>query len=304
MWLVATTVFIALRSIPGGPVQSVLGPLATEEMIADVEQRLGVDQPLHIQYIDWMTDLLVLDFGRSLTSGETVNTLIIQAAPKTGSIAFMSVIIGLGIAIPTGIISATRKNEPVDYVATTVAFWGLSMPAFFVGILLALIFGVQLGMFPVFGYESLTKEGFVPWLRSILLPSIAVGTPYAAIVMRMLRSSILDVKNKDYMRTAQAKGVSNRIRLYKHGLQNAFIPVITIAGIQLALILTGSVTTEIVFGIQGFGRLLVNSMLDRDYTLIQGIILVVAFIMVSVNIIVDISYAYLNPQIKYDGDES
>ena len=177
------------------------------------------------------------------------------------------------------------------------------MPAFCVGLLLAVVFGVWLGWFPVVGYTPLS-EGVIPWLRGIILPSIAVGLPYAAGVTRMMRSSLIETLNKQYMRTAVAKGVTSRTRLYKHALQNALIPVVTIAGIQLALILGGSVTVEIVFGIQGLGRVLVNSILERNYPVTQMTILLVAGIFVFMNLLVDIMYTAIDPRIRYGGEEA
>jgi peptide/nickel transport system permease protein len=301
MWLVATTVFFGLRLIPGGPVYAMLGQEATPESVAALRRQLGLDEPLYVQYLDWMADLLVLDFGTGVVSGEAVTTLIVDAAPKTVSIAAVAIVVGLAVAIPSGIVSATRKHEPLDYVATVAAFLGLSMPAFFVGILLALVFGVWFDLLPVFGYTPIS-EGFVPWFQSVFLPGIAVGLPYAAIVMRMMRSSLLEVMNQQYMRTAMAKGVGSRTRLYKHALQNAMIPVVTVAGIQLALVLVGSVTVEIVFGIQGLGQLLVNSILDRNYPVTQAVILVVAGVMVFTNLLVDLTYTVIDPRIGYGGE--
>ena len=302
MWLVATTVFVGLRLIPGGPVQAMLGQEATPEAVQAIREQLGLNDPFHVQYVEWMLDLVMLDLGKSITSGQQVTTLIAEAAPKTLSIGVLAIIIGLAVAIPTGIISATRKQEPLDYAATVTAFMGLSMPAFFVGILLALVFGVWFNLLPVFGYTPLSA-GVVPWFKSIILPAIAVGLPYAAIVMRMMRSSLLEVQGQQYMRTARAKGVGGRVRLFKHALQNALIPVVTVAGIQLALILVGSVTVEIVFGIKGLGRLLVDSMLDRNYPVTQAVILIVAGVMVFTNLLVDIAYTVIDPRIGYGGED-
>lgn len=303
LWLVATVVFFGLRAIPGGPIRAMLGPEATPEAVESLRRNLGLDQPLYMQYIDWFSSLLVGDLGQSITTGQDVTTLLIAAAPRTFSIGLIGIVVGLGLAIPTGVISATRKDQPADYIATMSAFLGLSMPAFFIGILLALIFGVWFNLLPIFGYTPLS-DGLIPWLRNILLPGIAVGLPYAAIVMRMMRSSLLEVMNEPYMQTARAKGVSSRVRLYKHALQNAMIPVVTVAGIQIALILVGSVTVEIVFGIQGLGRLLVDSILDRDYPVTQGVILIVAGIMVAMNLLVDIAYTVIDPRIRYGGEEA
>ncbi|WP_435157195.1 ABC transporter permease [Haladaptatus sp. DFWS20] len=302
MWLVATTVFFGLRLIPGGPVRTMLGQEATPQAVAALRAKLGLDRPLYMQYFDWLLDMLTLNFGQSLSTGQSVSTLVGQAAPKTLSIGVLAIIVGLGVAVPTGILSATRKGEGVDYVATVTAFLGVSMPAFFVGILLALVFGVWLNLLPVFGYTPPSK-GIRPWLESILLPGIAVGLPYAAVVMRMMRSSLLEVLNKPYIRTARAKGVSNRVMLYKHALQNAMIPVITVAGIQLALVLVGSVTVELVFGINGLGRLLVDSMLDRNYPVTQAVILIVAAVMVFTNLAVDLVYTVIDPRIGYGGSQ-
>lgn len=303
MWLVATSVFFGLRAIPGGPVRAMLGQEGTPEARRAIREQLGLNDPWYVQYGDWMTDLLVGDFGSSITSSETVTSIVSQAAPKTFSIGLVAVVVGLSIAIPAGVVSATRKREPVDYVATVVAFLGLSMPAFFVGILLALVFGVWFDLFPIVGYTPL-KEGIRPWFEHILLPGIAVGLPYGAVVMRMMRSSLLEVMDEPYMKTALAKGVRSRVRLYKHALQNAMIPVITVAGIQLALVLVGSVTVELVFGIQGLGRTLVDSMLDRNYPVTQAVILLVAAVLVFTNLAVDIAYTAIDPRIRYGGDGS
>lgn len=302
MWLVATTVFFGLRLIPGGPVRTMLGQEATPKAVAALRAKLGLNQPLYVQYFDWLKEMVTLHFGQSLSTGQPVSTLVSQAAPKTLSIAILAIVIGLGVAVPTGILSATRKGEPMDYLATVTAFLGVSMPAFFVGILLALVFGVWLNLLPVFGYTP-PSEGIRPWLESVLLPGIAVGLPYAAVVMRMMRSSLLEVLNEPYMRTARAKGVNGRVMLFKHALQNALIPVITVAGIQLALVLVGSVTVELVFGIQGLGRLLVDSMLDRNYPVTQAVILIVAAVMVFTNLAVDLVYTVIDPRIGYGGNQ-
>ncbi|MXR39987.1 ABC transporter permease subunit [Halobaculum sp. WSA2] len=303
MWMVATTVFFGLRAVPGGPVRGMLGQEATEEAVARLREDLGLDEPLAVQYVEWMTDLLVGDFGTSITSSEAVGTLVAQAVPKTLSIAAFGVTLGLLVAIPAGVIGATRRNEPADYAATIAAFLGISMPAFFVGILLAVVFGVWLGWFPVVGYTNIS-EGVVPWLRGIVLPGIAVGLPYAAGVTRMMRSSLIETLDEQYMRTARAKGVGDSVRLYKHAMQNALMPVVTIAGIQLALVLGGTVTVEIVFGIQGLGRLLVDSILERNYPVTQVAILLISGIFVFMNLLVDIAYTAIDPRVRYGGEQA
>jgi len=303
MWLVATTVFLGLRSIPGGPVRAMLGQEATPEAVASLRRELGLDEPLPVQYVDWVTGMFVGDFGTSISSGAEVSSLLAQAAPRTLSIALFGVLLGLAVSIPAGVVGATRRNQPADYAATIAAFLGISMPAFFVGILLAIVFGVWLGWFPVVGYTPLS-EGFVPWLKSITLPGVAVGLPYAAGVTRMMRSSLIETLDEQYMRTALAKGVKSDVRLYKHALQNALMPVVTIAGIQLALVLGGTVTVEIVFGVQGLGRLLVNSILERNYPVTQVTILLISGIFVFMNLIVDIAYTAIDPRVQYGGDQA
>ncbi|ERH13966.1 MAG: ABC-type dipeptide/oligopeptide/nickel transport system, permease component [halophilic archaeon J07HB67] len=302
MWLVATTVFFGLRVVPGGPVRAMLGQEATPDAVAALRTEMGLDRPLPVQYVDWMTDLVLGQFGTSITSSEQVGTLVAQALPKTLSIAAFGVVLGLLVAIPAGVVGATRRNEPADYAATMAAFLGISMPAFFVGILLAVVFGVWLGWFPTVGYTPIS-EGVGPWLGSIVLPGVAVGLPYAAGVTRMMRSSLIETLNAQYMRTARAKGVGSNVRLYKHALQNALMPVVTIAGIQLALVLGGTVTVEIVFGVKGVGRLLVNSILERNYPVTQVAILLVSGIFVFMNLIVDITYTAIDPRVGYGGEE-
>ncbi len=302
IWAVATAVFFGMHAVPGGPARQMAGDEAPQERVEVIKEDLGLNRPVHEQYFEWMMDIITLEFGQSFRTGQSISVHLASAVPPTLSIAAGGIIIGLLIAIPTGIISATRRNTKADYIATIFAFSGISLPSFFIGILLALIVGVQLGLLPVVGYTSI-NEGVWPWFQSIILPSIAVGVPYAAVVMRMLRSELLEVMGSQYMVTARAKGVNSRTRLYKHALQNAMIPVVTIAGISMAVIITGSVTVEIVFGINGLGRLLVDSMLNLDYPLVQTTIVIVAAILVATNLTVDIIYTVLDPRIQY-GDNN
>lgn len=300
IWMVATTVFFGLRALPGGPAQTMLGQRSSPERVRELRESLGLNRPLWVQYVDYLTDFLTFDFGTSVTSGKPIATIVANAGPRTLSIAMLGIVVGLSIAIPAGIISAVYKGQATDYVATVAAFLGLSMPAFFIGILLAVLFAGWLNLLPAFGYVPLS-EGVVPWFSHILLPGIAVGLPYAAVVMRMTRSSLLEVLGSPYVKTAKAKGVGPRVRLYKHAIQNALIPVVTVAGIQIALVIIGSVTVEIVFGIQGIGRVLVDSMLTRDYPVTQVLIVLTSFVLVFANLTVDIVYTFLDPRIRYGG---
>ena len=302
IWMVATTVFFGLRALPGGPAQAMLGQKATPRRVRELRQTMGLDRPLFVQYIDYLTDFLTFDFGQSYVLGKPISAIIMNAAPRTLSIAVLGVVIGLSLAIPAGIISAMYQDSIADWIATITAFLGLSMPAFFTGIMLAVVFGVWLGILPVFDYVPLS-EGVVPWFTHVILPAIAVGTPYAAVIMRMTRSSLLEVLGAQYIKTAKAKGVRPRARLYKHAIQNAMIPVITVAGIQVALIIIGSVTVELVFGINGIGRLLVDAILGLDYPLVQVVIVLTSAVLVFTNLAVDVIYTLIDPRIRYGGEQ-
>ncbi|MFC6942259.1 ABC transporter permease [Salinirubellus sp. GCM10025818] len=302
VFFVATVVFAAVRSIPGDPARLMLGGDADPEALAALQAELGLNEPVYVQYFRWLGRILSGDLGDSIRTGQSVLELLIDVAEPTLSIAGLGMAIALVIAIPTGIISAVKRYEIEDYLSTLVAFFGISMPSFWIGIVLILVVGVNVEFLPTFGYTSI-EEGVVPWLQSILLPSIAVGVPYGGILMRMMRSSMLEVLNQDYMRTARAKGLNSNLVLFKHGLQNALIPVVTLAGIFLAVVLGGVVAVEIVFGIRGLGRLLIGSINRRDFPVIQGTVIVISFAFVFMNLIVDVLYTMINPRITYGGGE-
>jgi peptide/nickel transport system permease protein len=219
--------------------------------------------------------------------------------PKTLSLAMLSFIIALSIALPAGIIAALKRNSAFDYIASVVAFVGVSMPSFWFGIILILIFAVHLQWLPAIGYSELTEDGFWPWLQRLILPSLAIGAAYSAILMRFVRAGLLEVLGSDYVRTARAKGVRERAVVLRHALRNALIPIVTVIGIQLALLLSGTVVVETVFSIRGIGRILVGAIFDRDYPIVQGVILLIAVIFVLANLIVDIVYTFLDPRIHY-----
>ena len=302
VFFVATVVFAAVRSIPGDPARLMLGGDADPEALAALQAELGLNEPVYVQYFRWLGRILSGDLGDSIRTGQSVLELLLDVAEPTLSIAGLGMAIALVIAIPTGIISAVKRYEIEDYLSTLVAFFGISMPSFWIGIVLILVVGVNVEFLPTFGYTSI-EEGVVPWLQSILLPSIAVGVPYGGILMRMMRSSMLEVLNQDYMRTARAKGLNSNLVLFKHGLQNALIPVVTLAGIFLAVVLGGVVAVEIVFGIRGLGRLLIGSINRRDFPVIQGTVIVISFAFVFMNLIVDVLYTMINPRITYGGGE-
>ncbi|MBA3451222.1 MAG: ABC transporter permease [Chloroflexia bacterium] len=299
IWGCATLVFFMLRMIPGDPVVQMLGVEYTPEAADALRRKLGLDQAVHIQYVRWLGNVLTGDLGGSIASGETVAGAIATGLPKTLSLAGLSFLIAVVIAIPAGIIAALRRNTAVDYAGSIIAFIGVSMPSFWFGIILILIFAVRLRWLPAVGYSELTEDGFVEWFKRLILPSIAIGAGYSAILMRFVRAGLLEVLASDYVRTARAKGARERTVVVRHALRNSLIPVVTVAGIQLALLLSGAVVTETVFSIRGIGRILVGAINDRDYPIVQGVILLIAVIFVLANLVVDVLYTFLDPRIRY-----
>lgn len=299
--IVGTIVFGVIRAIPGDPVQLLLGGDAPPDVAAALREDLGLDEPVYIQYIRWWENVFQGDLGTSIFRDQPVTDIILNVAPPTVSIAVVGMLIALLIAIPLGIISATRRHETEDHAATLFAFLGISMPEFWVAILL--IFAtVNIGWISTYGYTPLS-EGVVGWFSSIILPSIAVALPYGGTLMRMMRSSMLEELNADYVRSARAKGIGDPLVIYKHTFQNALLPVVTLAGISMAVLLGGIVAVEIVFGVNGLGQTLLNSIERRDFPVVQGTILVIATVFVFMNLFVDILYTFINPRVRYEGGE-
>ena len=304
---VATLVFFMLRAVPGDPFAAILAevdPSAAEELRA----KMGLDRPVAVQYVLWIGRLLQGDMGTSLYGSHvSVTRIIREAIPRTLSLAALSAIVAIAIALPAGIISALRKNTWMDYLFTFFAFLGLSMPSFWLAILLIIVFSVNLGWLPAIGYKPLwtmTDTGleitFWPWLRNLNLPSVAIGTAFSAIIARMTRSAMLEVLNADYIKVAHAKGLRESVALYRHALRNALIPVITVMGIAFALLMSGTVIIENVFAIKGLGRVLIQGIINRDYPVVQGAILLVSTIFVFSNLLVDVLYTVIDPRIRYE----
>jgi len=296
---VATLVFFLLRAVPGDPLGAMLADVdpAAAEML---RHKLGLDRPVYIQYIFWLGNILRGDFGNSLYgSNVSVSRIIVEALPRTLSLAGLSVIVALVIALPAGIISALRKNSVWDYGFTLVAFLGLSMPGFWLAILLIIVFSVNLHWLPAIGYKPMS-EGLWPWFRHLILPALATGTAFSAIIARMTRSAMLEVLSSDYIKVAHAKGLREMTVISRHALRNALIPVITVMGIAFALLMSGTVIIENVFAIKGLGRVLIQGILNRDYPVVQGAILLVSTIFVLTNLLVDVLYTLVDPRIRYD----
>jgi peptide/nickel transport system permease protein len=299
IWGCATLVFFLVRMIPGDPVVQMLGPEYTPEAAEALRRKLGLDEPIYVQYVRWFGNVLTGDLGSSIATSETVVGAIKTGLPKTLSLAALSFLIAVAIALPAGIVAALRRNTAVDYAASVVAFVGVSMPSFWFGIILILVFAVRLQWLPAIGYAEIGEDGVGEWFKRLILPSLAIGTGYAAILMRFVRAGLLEVLGSDYVRTARAKGVYERAVVARHALRNSLIPVVTVAGIQLALLLSGAVVVETVFSIRGIGRILVGAIFDRDYPVVQGVILLIAVVFVLANLVVDIVYTFLDPRIHY-----
>jgi peptide/nickel transport system permease protein len=288
-----------LRLVPGDPIAAMLADAGSEEARIAMVKRFGFDITVSVQFFMWFKNMLHGDLGASIYgSNQPVSTIILQALPRTLSLALISFIIALIIAVPAGILSATKKNTTTDHVVSFFAFLGLSMPDFWLAILLIIVFAANLHWLPAIGYSPLS-EGFWPWFSHLILPSIAVGTGFSAIIARMIRSSMLEVLQADYMRFATSKGLKDWTLLIKHALPNALIPVITVIGIAFALLISGAVVVENVFAIKGLGRVLIQGILNRDYPVVQGAVLVVSAIFVLSNLFVDLLYAIIDPRIRY-----
>jgi len=298
MLAVATLVFFMLRVVPGDPIAAMLADAGGPEDVAILKRKMGLDQPLVVQYGKWFANMLRGDLGSSIYgSRQPVTQILLEALPRTMSLAFISFVIALLIGIPAGIISATRRNTPTDTAVSLFAFLGLSMPDFWLGILLIIVFAANLQWLPAIGYVPMS-EGLWAWFSHLILPSIAVGTAFSAIIARMIRSSLLEVLRADYMRTAASKGLPVKALMLNHAFPNAMIPVITVIGIAFALLISGAVVVENVFAIKGLGRVLINGILNRDYPVVQGAVLVVSAFFVFSNLLVDVLYGIIDPRIR------
>ena len=294
---VSVIVFALIRLIPGDPVYTMLGSEYTEQAYRDLRVKLGLERALLAQYLLWIGDIARGDLGYSYIKHETVSTLVYDAFLPTLSLVLASVLVGLLVALPSGIVAAMRKDSPWDYGSMGFAIFMYSMPSFWKGIILIWIFSVYLRWFPAMGYVHPWTD-FAEGTWKLVLPAITLGTFFSGLVARIIRSSLLEVLDQDYIKAARAKGVRRAALVYKHALSNALIPVVTVIGLQFGTLLGGAVLTETVFAIPGMGRLTVTAILDRDYQLVQATILAGVVAVVAVNLLVDVTYAFLNPKIR------
>jgi peptide/nickel transport system permease protein len=299
MLIVAIFVFLLLRLTPGDPAAIIAGDMATPEQLNRIREAMGLNQPIHVQFITWMGQLLRGDLGVSLISGTPVTTMVGQRILPTINLALLTILIAVLIAVPMGVLAAWRHRSWVDYAVMSFSVLGFSVPVFVIGYLFILVFSIQLGWFPVQGYAAPSEQGFGAFLHRAMLPALTLATIYIALIARMTRASMLEVLGEDYIRTARAKGVKESRVLFRHALRNAAVPILTVIGTGFALLISGVVVTESVFNIPGIGRLTVDAILARDYPVIQAMILITAATYVVVNLIIDISYTIFDPRIRY-----
>ncbi len=289
--------FFLVRLIPGDPAIALLGLEADPRSIAALRTQLALDQPLVFQYLTWLGRILTGDFGRSIQGGREVFPLLLSALGPTALLSLASILISLAIAVPAGIVAATRRNTMADYGASFAALCGLSMPSFWLGVLLILTFSIYIPILPASGYVSplLDPLGF---LRFLVLPALTLGAALAAATMRMTRATMLEVLRADYVRTARAKGVPARVVVWRHAFRNAQIPIVTLLGIQMGQLLGGVVITETVFSWPGIGKLTVDAIFARDYPVVQGAVLLTATLFVLINLITDVIYTIIDPRVR------
>ena len=296
---VSVLVFVAIRVLPGDPVLVMAGPEANPEVVARLRSAMGLDRPLPVQYAEWIGGVLRGDLGVSLQYDVPVARLVASRLPVTLPLTAMAAALAVLVAVPLGVYAATRAGRPGDYLTIVIAQLGLAVPAFWAGLLFILLFSVHLGWFRSGGFEG-WAEGIWPAVRSLLLPAAALGLFQVAVLVRATRAALLEVLGEEFVRTARAKGVPEPFVIVKHALRNALIPVVTVAGLQLGQLLAGSIILESVFALPGLGRLALGAIAARDLPVVQGVTLFVASCIVAINFAVDLSYAWLDPRIRYE----
>ena len=291
-------VFSLLYVTPGDPAAILAGDQATQEEIEEIRTELGLDRSFPVRFVEWSVGVFQGDLGTSIFTQLPVSEMILQRVEPTVSLMIVTMIMAIVVAVPLGVIAAWKHGSLLDRAIMLVAVLGFSVPVFVVGYVLAWLMALQLGWLPVQGYRSIS-EGAWPWLRHLLLPSATLATFYIAIIARITRATMLEILQQDYIRTARAKGVAERAVLFIHALRNASMPIVTVVGIGIALVISGAVVIESVFALPGLGRLTVDSILRRDYPVIQAVILIFSFVYVIINLLIDLSYTLIDPRIRY-----
>lgn len=298
--LISLIVFTGVRLIPGDPARVMAGTDADEAGLAEIRAKYGLNDPIPIQYLRWVGLALQGDLGESIRTRESVVKTVARKLPITVELACFAILIALTIAIPVGVLSAVRRNSFWDYLANSLSLCGLSVPSFWLGIMLILLLSVRLGWLPASGFVSFLQEP-VANLQRMIMPAFVLGTALAAVLMRQTRNSMIEVLSADYIRTAYSKGLAGRTVVFRHAIRNGLIPVVTILGLQTGALMSGAVVTEQIFVVPGFGRLIVEAVFTRDYPLVQGVVLITASSYVLINLLVDMSYTLLDPRIRVHG---
>jgi len=298
MLVVAVVVFLLLFLTPGDPAAVMAGDFASTDDIARIRAQLGLEQPIYVQFGIWLAHLVVGDLGISIFSKIPVTQLILQRLEPTLSLGLATLALAIPIGLLLGVVAAWRAGRSLDRLVMLFAIIGFSMPVFVLGYCLIYIFAIELQLLPVQGFVSI-RQGFGPFLRNMILPALTLGIVYVALLARMTRTSMLEILREDHIRTARAKGVREIEILIFHGLRNAAVPIVTMIGISMTIIISGSVVVESIYNLPGVGRLLIDAVLKRDYPVIQGIVLMFSFAYVLVNLLIDVAYAFLDPRIRY-----
>lgn len=297
LFIVSLIVFLIVHLTPGDPVAAILGDKATPDQVEQMRNELGLNAPIHQQYVNWVSGVLRGDLGQSYFMQQTVTMAIASHLGPTISLSILSQMMTIVIGIPIGIIAATRKGTLIDASFMGFSLLGISIPSFLLALFLILLFSVQLTWFPVAGYKPLSN-GLWEYLRYLILPAVSLASVQVALTARMTRNSMLEVLNTDYIKTARSKGLSEWKVVYKHALKNAFLPIITIISQSFGLLIAGAVVVETVFNIPGIGQLVINSIERRDFAVIQGIVLFVAVVYISINLVVDLLYGIIDPRVR------
>jgi len=297
LFFVSVLIFGLQQLLPGDPALAMAGEERDPQVIAFLRQKYHLDEPLPVRYGLWVAGVLHGDLGESIRIKRPVLDLVAEKAPVTGELALFAILIALAIGLPMGILSAVYNNSALDVAATVVALWGLSIPNFWLGIMLILLFSVDLGLFPASGFVG-PQESLARNLATLIMPAFVLGNAIAAVMMRHTRSAMLQVLNADYVRTARAKGLSERRVVLRHALRNALVPVVTLGALEFGALLSGAVLTEQVFTIPGFGKLIVDAVFNRDYAVVQGVVLCTAIAYIFLNLLADIAYVLINPRLR------
>jgi peptide/nickel transport system permease protein len=295
---VAVTIFLLLRLTPGDPAAVIAGEDARPEHLARIREHLGLNLPIHAQFLAWLGRLLQGDFGTSIISGTPVLQMILGRLEPTLSVAFATIVLSVLLAVPLGVLAAAHRGTVIDRLVVAISVLGFSVPVFVIGYALIQVFAIELKWFPVQGFRSVS-EGVGPFAQRIVLPTLTLTLLYIALITRITRTSLLEVLGEDFIRTARAKGISATAVLLRHALRNAAVPIVTVIGIGFALLITGVVVTESVFNLPGIGRLTIDAVLARDYPVIQGVTLLASLLYVLINLLIDLSYVLLDPRIRY-----